>query len=138
MQLYMMRARWKHQLVTGRLQLPANCDLAQINCRLAVRTRHAREVQHSQSLWRRNPELAVTSKSRIGEGHATLRRVQAVGAAECCVIEPLIVTTQSLKATRREPVNADSAKPRVSFLCLYHVGHPDIRADAARPLGFRP
>src|SRR5260370_34683884 len=111
-----MRPRCQHQLLTGRLDVPANCDLPQINYRLAVSARQARDVQHGQSLWRRNPELAVTRKSRIGEAKAALRRVQAVGAAECCVIQWLIVSPQSLKARGREPVNATSAEPRVSFL----------------------
>src|SRR5258708_4189832 len=133
-----MRPRCQHQVVTGRLDVPANCDLPQINYRLAVRARQAREVQHSQSLWRRNPELAVTRKSRIGEGKAALHHFQAVGAAEYRVIEWLIVSPQSLKAHGREPVNASSAEPRVSFICPYHVVHFEIRGDADRQVVFEP
>src|SRR5258708_27618821 len=120
------------------MDVPANCDLPQRNYRLAVRARQAREVQHSQSLWRRNPELAVTRKSRIGEGKAALHHFQAVGAAERCVIEGLIVSPQSLKARGRQPVNANSAKPRVSFPCRNHVEHLEIRGDADHPVVFEP
>src|SRR5450432_1603561 len=133
-----MRTCGEHQFMTGRLQSAAHGDLLHVSLRFSVRPGQPWKVQHCHSLRSRDPEPAITGKSRVGEAKAALRRIQAVGAAECCVIEWLIVSPQSLKAGGLEPENAVSAKPHVSFLCLYHVDRPDLRGGVDRPVVFEP
>src|SRR6266851_1985960 len=98
----MMRARRKHKFVTRRLRGPANCDLLHVNRRLSVRQRQAREIQHGQSKRGRDPELAVTRKSRVGLADAGLCRSQAVEATEHCIVERFILSMQLLETTRRD------------------------------------
>src|SRR6266478_4512268 len=113
MQLDMMRARRKHKFATRSLRRPANCDLLHINRRLSFRQRQPRKIQHGQSLRGRDPELAVTRKSRVGLANAGLSRCQAVGTTERCIVYGFILFMQSLETARRASKNAGSVKPEV-------------------------
>src|SRR5215216_1136670 len=125
----MMRTWGKHKFVTRRLSGPANGDLLHINRRFSIRPGQARKIQHGKSLGGRDPELAVTRKSRVGVANAGLCRCQSVGHTERCIVDRFILLMQSLETARRDSKNAGSAQPYVSILRFHHFGRFDIRSD---------
>src|SRR6266404_398564 len=136
MQLDMTRTRRKHKFVTRRLRSASNCDLLHVNRRLSFRHRQAWKIQHGQSLRGRDPELAVTRKSRVGLADAGLCRRQAVGTTERCIVDRFILSIRSLETARRDSKNAGSVEPQFPLLRFHHVARFNIRSDVNRPVVF--
>src|SRR3984957_16779776 len=85
--LDVMRAGWQNKFTAGRVPFSSNRHLINVNKGLSAVKGQVPQVEHCQSLYSSNPELAVGRHSHVRSADAALRRGHAIGSAKPRIIE---------------------------------------------------
>src|SRR5258705_13053662 len=131
MQFHVVCAGWQDQFPAGCLVGLADHNSLDEDGRFTVSMTEPGEFKHSDTLLRCYPKPAVVGDGHVPKPAAALRGVHPVRAVEESVIRRRVsFVLPLLKAVRRSPVDAVSAKPQI-FRGLGHPCNPGgaIEAD---------